>query len=64
VNPTIEITVDRKGQSRIETRGFTGTSCRVASQYLEEALGVRGPETLTAEYYQDQHQSDPLRQSS
>ena len=34
----IEITVDSKGQSRVETRGFTGGECREASKFIEQAL--------------------------
>ena len=35
----IEITVDSKGQSKVETRGFTGGECREASNFIEQALG-------------------------
>ena len=50
----IEITVDTKGQSKVETRGFTGGECREASKFIEQALGQRTDEKLTAEFYQDQ----------
>jgi hypothetical protein len=36
---TIEITVDPKGQSQVETKGFTGGECREASRFVEQALG-------------------------
>jgi hypothetical protein len=61
---TIEITVDPKGQSKVETRGFTGGECREASRFLEQALGTRSAETLTAEFYQEQPAGQDLRQSS
>ena len=50
----IEITVDAKGQSKVETRGFTGGECREASKFIEQALGQRTDEKLTAEFYQGQ----------
>jgi hypothetical protein len=61
---TIEITVDPKGQSKVETKGFTGGECREASRFVELALGPRSAETLTAEFYQDQPAGQDLRQSS
>ena len=55
---TIEITVNPKGETKVETKGFSGGDCREASRFVEQALGTRTTETLTAEYYQE-----PLRQS-
>ena len=46
----IEITVDSKGQTKVETRGFTGGECREASKFIEQALGQQTGEKLTAEY--------------
>jgi hypothetical protein len=60
---TIEITVDPRGQTRVETRGFTGAGCREASRFLEQTLGRRTAETLTAEFYQSQPAKQDLRQS-
>jgi len=48
----IEITISPTGQTRLETKGFTGSSCRKASKFLEQALGERLSEQLTAEYHQ------------
>jgi hypothetical protein len=61
---TIEITVDSKGQSKVETRGFAGTECREASKFIEQALGQRTDEKLTAEFYQGQTTDQRLKQSS
>ena len=58
---TIEIIVSPSGQSTVETRGFTGASCQEASRFLEQALGNRTSERLTAEFYQTRA-SEPLRQ--
>jgi hypothetical protein len=60
---TIEITVNPKGETKVETKGFSGGDCREASRFVEQALGTRTTETLTAEYYQGQSNEEPLRQS-
>jgi Protein of unknown function (DUF2997) len=60
----IEITVDARGQSRVETRGFTGGECREASKFIEQALGQRTDEKLTADFYQAQSSEQQLKQST
>jgi len=60
----IEITVDSKGQSKVETRGFTGGECREASRFVEQALGQRTGEKLTAEFYHVQPSDQQIKQSS
>jgi hypothetical protein len=61
---TIEVTVDPKGETRVETRGFTGGECREASRFVEQALGSRVAEKLTAEFYQAEEARQDLRQST
>ncbi len=61
---TIEITVDPRGQTTVQTRGFSGVECKEASRFVEQALGTRTAETLTAEFYQAQSAGQPLRQSN
>ena len=62
---TIEIIISVDGQSKIETRGFTGSRCRDASRFLEGALGKVSSEQLTAEYHQAvQHHPNQLRQEN
>ncbi len=61
---TIEITISPKGETKIETKGFSGTECRLASQFVEVALGQRTSEQMTGEYYNAQQTSNDLRQSS
>ncbi len=61
---TIEITVDRDGRVTVETKGFSGGQCREASRFVEEALGTRTSERLTAEFHQPQDGRQDLRQSS
>jgi hypothetical protein len=50
----IEVIVSPKGETKIETKGFVGNECRQASRFMEEALGARASEKLTAEFYQKQ----------
>jgi hypothetical protein len=50
----IEVIVSPTGETKIETKGFQGSSCRAASQFLEETLGQATGERLTAEFYQPQ----------
>jgi hypothetical protein len=60
----IEITVDTKGQSKVETRGFTGGECREASKFIEQALGQRTDEKLTSDFYQAESSEQQLKQST
>ena len=52
MSQTIEIIVAPNGQSQVQTKGFTGSSCRQASGFIEQALGQQTSEQLTAEFYQ------------
>jgi hypothetical protein len=47
----IEIVISPSGDTKIETKGFAGPSCRAASQSLEAALGASQRERLTEEYF-------------
>ena len=49
---TIEVTISPNGQTRVETKGFRGSTCREASRFLEQALGAKKTEQLTGEFYQ------------
>ena len=59
----IEITVSPKGDTKIETKGFSGEACRDASRFVEQALGTRTSEALTTEFYQGQNTTQTLPQS-
>jgi hypothetical protein len=48
---TIEIVVSPSGETRLETKGFAGTNCRMASDLLERALGQTTGEQVTSEFY-------------
>lgn len=47
----IEIVVSPKGETKLETRGFEGSSCQDATRALEQALGAKTGESMTSEYY-------------
>ena len=59
---TIEVIVSPTGETRVETKGFAGASCRNASRALEQALGSQTDEQLTREYFQFTQQSLRQRQ--
>ncbi len=50
----IELIVSPTGETKIETRGFTGQGCRQASAFLEQALGTQVSERLTSDFYQSE----------
>ena len=60
----IEITVSPTGQTSVQTKGFVGGECRDASRFIEEALGQRVSETLTAEFHQATQQQQVAQQSA
>ena len=47
----IEIVVDSKGNTTVETKGFAGNGCVDASRFIEQALGQKTKERTTAEFY-------------
>ena len=51
---TIEIIVSPTGETTVNTKGFIGSSCQDASKFIEQALGQRTNERLTAEFHQAQ----------
>jgi hypothetical protein len=48
---TIEITVNPLGETKIETKGFSGSECLEATRELERALGMTSNDKRTAEFY-------------
>ena len=59
---TIEVIISPKGETKLETRGFAGSSCQQASQFLEQALGTKVSEMPTTEFYQTQPQGQTIQQ--
>ncbi len=60
----IEIIVSPKGETTIQTKGFTGSSCREASKALEQALGAVQSDKATAEMYQAVTTGQQIQQGS
>jgi len=54
MNKTIEIIVSPKGETKLETKGFSGAECREASKFVEDALGQRAIEELTPSFFSHQ----------
>ena len=61
---TIEILVAPNGKVRVTTKGFSGTACRDASKFIEQALGKRTAEQLTSEFHQEQRTDQTLREQA
>jgi hypothetical protein len=53
---TIEITVTPEGSTSVETRGYSGVSCRDASRFIESALGQKTDEQMTPAYHETNNQ--------
>lgn len=62
MSKSIEIVVSPTGETRVETKGFTGAECRQASAFIEKALGSRVSERQTAEFHQQQAQPNVQRE--
>jgi hypothetical protein len=60
----IEVIVSPTGETRVETKGFTGNSCREASKFIEETLGTRNSETLKTEFYQTTANEQSLKNAT
>lgn len=61
MNQIIEVVVSPQGQARVETKGFSGSTCRDASGFIERALGKIANEQLTNEFHR-QTEGQSLRQ--
>ncbi|MEK6248953.1 MAG: DUF2997 domain-containing protein [Planctomycetales bacterium] len=59
---TIEIIVTPEGKTSVQTKGFNGASCREASRFIEQALGTRVGEQVTAEFYQTESERESQQQ--
>ena len=58
----IEIIIAPNGQSTVETKGFTGSECRDASRFIEQAIGQSTGEVLKAEFYQAASSQQQIQQ--
>jgi hypothetical protein len=59
---TIEITVSPQGETTIQTKGFSGSTCKDASRFIERALGEKVAEQRTTEFYRSQAAVEQVRQ--
>jgi hypothetical protein len=59
---TIEIIISPTGETKVQTKGYSGRSCRDGSKFLEEALGQRVAEKLTPEFHQAEQQQQRAQQ--
>jgi len=48
----IEVTVSPRGETTVQTKGYSGSDCLLASKFLEQALGVPVQERKTAEFFE------------
>jgi hypothetical protein len=62
MSKTIEIVVSPNGQTQVQTKGFVGSECRAASEFIEKALGQRTNEKLTSEFHQQASQQQSNQQ--
>lgn len=58
----IEVTISPKGETTIQTKGFSGEECRKTSRSMEAALGIRASEQLTSEFHATAENTQTARQ--
>ncbi len=49
----IELIVSPDGSTRLETKGFAGSQCQQASRFLEQTLGQKQSEQMTADFFRE-----------
>ena len=59
----MKVTVSPKGETKLETIGFSGSECQNATRDFERALGAVSGEQLTAEYYTTSNEQTVDQQS-
>jgi len=55
---SIEIIISPAGETKIEAKGFAGSSCQEATRSLERALGIRQSQQHKPEFHQSQAQAN------
>jgi len=58
----IEVVVSPKGETTVQTIGFTGSDCLQASEFLEQSLGISTSEQKTGEFYATAQADQQVRQ--
>ena len=61
---TIDIVVSPQGESRVETKGFSGNECQKASDFIAKALGKATQERLKSEFYTQTETEGLIEQKS
>ncbi|MEI8196899.1 MAG: DUF2997 domain-containing protein [Phycisphaerae bacterium] len=57
----IEIIVTPQGETTLQTKGFTGGSCREVSELIGQALGKSTNDKLIQEFYGGLHEQQQPR---
>ena len=52
----LEVLVSPQGETTVQTKGYAGSACVQASQWLEQALGLVTADRKTSEFYSEQQQ--------
>jgi len=50
---TITIIISPEGRTKMETNGFSGSTCKEASQFIKQALGQQMSEIFKPEYFSE-----------
>jgi hypothetical protein len=58
----IEVLISPTGETTVQTKGFAGSECRQASDWLEKALGMASNDRNTAEFYQSAETEQHIEQ--
>jgi len=58
----IEVIVSPKGETTVQTKGYSGGDCLLASKFLQQALGMTVRENKTAEFYQSDETQQHVQQ--
>ena len=58
----IEVIVSPQGDAAVQTKGYAGADCLLASKFLEQALGATVNDRKTAEFYQQAEVQQQARQ--
>jgi hypothetical protein len=58
----IIVDISPTGEVKVTTKGWAGSLCKLASRWLEEALGLKTADTPTAELYQTEQTARKVEQ--
>jgi len=62
INKRIEITVTPVGETKVQTLGFIGRTCKLTSAFLEKALGLITEDQPTTQGEEQQQSQQHSRQ--